>query len=89
MQYGDPNLGAEFLYSYMGSNPVNDNVSFVDGNSLPSFSRAVNQRDADLVYFWNKVGCVCSFIWLYNSCIVKDKMPDAISNLYSLHSLSL
>ncbi|XP_039143856.1 vacuolar-processing enzyme-like [Dioscorea cayenensis subsp. rotundata] len=54
MQYGDPNLGAEFLYSYMGSNPVNDNVSFVDGNSLPSFSRAVNQRDADLVYFWNK-----------------------------------
>ncbi|KAJ0964590.1 hypothetical protein J5N97_025728 [Dioscorea zingiberensis] len=54
MQYGNANLGEEHLYLYMGSNPANDNFSFVDDNSLPSFSRAVNQRDADLVYFWNK-----------------------------------
>ena len=52
-------LNAEQLLLYIGSNPANDNTSFVEDNSLPSFSRAVNQRDADLVYFWQKV---CGYI---------------------------
>ncbi|ERN15384.1 vacuolar-processing enzyme [Amborella trichopoda] len=54
MQYGDSGLGKEQLVLYMGSNPANDNSTFISRNELPSFSKAVNQRDADLVYFWNK-----------------------------------
>jgi legumain len=55
MQYGSLDLNAEQLFLYIGSNPANDNTSFIEDNSLPSFLRAVNQRDADLVYFWQKV----------------------------------
>ena len=55
MQYGSLDLNAEQLFLYIGSNPANDNTSFIENNSLPSNSRAVNQRDADLVYFWQKV----------------------------------
>ena len=55
MQYGNVGLNKESLFLYMGSNPANDNSSFIDDNRLPSFSKAVNQRDADLLYFWNKV----------------------------------
>ncbi|KAJ6822995.1 vacuolar-processing enzyme-like [Iris pallida] len=54
MQYGNLDLSVDHLYLYMGSNPANDNVTFIDDNSLPSFSMAVNQRDADLVYYWHK-----------------------------------
>ncbi|KAM3330601.1 hypothetical protein ACQJBY_027039 [Aegilops geniculata] len=54
MQYGSLDLNAEHLFSYIGSNPANENTTFVEDNALPSFSRAVNQRDADLVYFWQK-----------------------------------
>ncbi|KAJ0971380.1 hypothetical protein J5N97_019339 [Dioscorea zingiberensis] len=54
MQYGDVKLNTESLFLYMGSDPANDNATFIDNNSLPSFSTAVNQREADLVYFWNK-----------------------------------
>eukprot|EP00268_Persea_americana_P054658 TRINITY_DN6287_c0_g1_i1.p1 TRINITY_DN6287_c0_g1~~TRINITY_DN6287_c0_g1_i1.p1 ORF type:complete len:492 (+),score=83.51 TRINITY_DN6287_c0_g1_i1:314-1789(+) len=54
MQYGNVGLNKESLFLYMGSNPANDNSSFIDDNRLPSFSKAVNQRDADLLYFWNK-----------------------------------
>ena len=59
MQYGSLDLNAEHLFSYIGSNPANENTTFVEDNALPSFSRAVNQRDADLVYFWQKV---CNYI---------------------------
>jgi hypothetical protein len=55
MQYGSLNLNVQNLFSYIGTNPANDGNKFVEGNSLPSFTRAVNQRDADLVYFWQKV----------------------------------
>jgi legumain len=55
MQYGSLDLGPQHLFTYIGSNPANDNATFVEDNSLPSFSKAVNQRDADLVYFWQKV----------------------------------
>ncbi|XP_008797891.1 vacuolar-processing enzyme [Phoenix dactylifera] len=54
MQYGDLDLNAHQLFLYMGSNPANENATFIDDNALPSFSRAVNQRDADLLYFWHK-----------------------------------
>uniref|UniRef100_A0A1D1YQ47 Vacuolar-processing enzyme n=1 Tax=Anthurium amnicola TaxID=1678845 RepID=A0A1D1YQ47_9ARAE len=54
MQYGDLALNTQDLFMYIGTNPENENYTFVESNSLPSFSRAVNQRDADLLYFWNK-----------------------------------
>lgn len=55
MQYGSLNLNTQELFSYIGTNPANDNNKFVEGNSLPTFTSAVHQRDADLVYFWQKV----------------------------------
>ncbi|KAL6005980.1 hypothetical protein ACLOJK_040025 [Asimina triloba] len=54
MQYGDIGLSTERLFLYIGSNPANDNSTFIEENKLRSPSMAVNQRDADLVYFWNK-----------------------------------
>jgi legumain len=54
MQYGDTDLNEEPLFLFMGSNPDNDNFSFIEENRLPSSSRAVNQRDADLLHFWHK-----------------------------------
>ncbi|XP_047049253.1 vacuolar-processing enzyme-like [Lolium rigidum] len=54
MQYGDLGLNEQSLYLFMGTDPANDNASFV-GNSLPSLrGAAVNQRDADLLHFWHK-----------------------------------
>ncbi|KAK9683852.1 hypothetical protein RND81_10G169200 [Saponaria officinalis] len=56
MQYGDVELNKDVLYTYMGTNPVNDNITRVDENSLrPTSTVAVNQRDADLVHFWSKL----------------------------------
>lgn len=56
MQYGDVGLNKNKLDLYMGTNPANDNFTFVDANSLtPPPSRVTNQRDADLVHFWDKV----------------------------------
>ncbi|KAF8400956.1 hypothetical protein HHK36_014259 [Tetracentron sinense] len=54
MQYGDIELNKKHIFLYMGTNPSNDNYTFVEDNSLPSPSRAVNQRDADLLHFWHK-----------------------------------
>ncbi|KAF2286263.1 hypothetical protein GH714_012947 [Hevea brasiliensis] len=54
MHYGDIGLGTDNLFVYMGTNPANDNSTFVDENSLIPPSKAVNQRDADLVHFWDK-----------------------------------
>ncbi|KAL9226869.1 hypothetical protein vseg_002630 [Gypsophila vaccaria] len=56
MQYGDLKLNEDALYTYMGTNPANDNITGIDDNSLRSASSvAVNQRDADLVHFWSKL----------------------------------
>ncbi|VAI18126.1 unnamed protein product [Triticum turgidum subsp. durum] len=55
MQYGDLGLNDQSLFVYIGTNPANDNASFVQGSSsrrLPG--GGVNQRDADLVHFWHK-----------------------------------
>lgn len=54
MQYGDVHLSKDALFLYMGTDPANDNSTFMDDNSL-RVSKAVNQRDADLVHFWYKV----------------------------------
>ncbi|KAL9330704.1 hypothetical protein ACSQ67_000314 [Phaseolus vulgaris] len=54
MQYGDVGLSKDILYHYLGTDPANENLTFVDENSLWSSSKAVNQRDADLVHFWDK-----------------------------------
>ncbi|THG21667.1 hypothetical protein TEA_000296 [Camellia sinensis var. sinensis] len=54
MQFGDLQLSKEDLFLYMGTNPANDNYSFVNDNFLLPPSKAVNQRDADLLHFWDK-----------------------------------
>lgn len=57
MEYGEKELNKEILYMYLGTNPANDNFTFLDyDNSVirHSSSKAVNQRDADLLHFWHK-----------------------------------
>ncbi|KAL3566414.1 hypothetical protein D5086_031829 [Populus alba] len=54
MQYGDVGLSKDSIFLYMGTNPANDNFTFIDENLLRPRSKAVNQRDADLVHFWDK-----------------------------------
>ncbi|XP_050363521.1 vacuolar-processing enzyme-like [Argentina anserina] len=54
MQYGDIPLSKNNLFVYMGTNPANDNYTFMPQNFLRPSSKAVNQRDADLVHFWHK-----------------------------------
>ncbi|KAM1834420.1 hypothetical protein ACFX13_016890 [Malus domestica] len=54
MQYGDVGLSKNNLFVYMGTNPANDNYTFLGENSLRPSSKAVNQRDADLLHFWHK-----------------------------------
>ncbi|KAF8724823.1 hypothetical protein HU200_020761 [Digitaria exilis] len=58
MQYGDRSLDGQSMYNFIGTDPANDNATFAQDNSLLrrrfSGSAAVNQRDADLVYFWQK-----------------------------------
>lgn len=55
MQYGDLKLSLDTLYLYMGTNPANPNFTLLNENSLWPSSKAVNQRDADLLHFWHKV----------------------------------
>ncbi|CAH8274383.1 unnamed protein product [Arabidopsis lyrata] len=54
MQYGDVGLSKDKLDLCMGTNSANDNFTFADANSLKPPSRVTNQRDADLVHFWEK-----------------------------------
>ncbi|XP_030948088.1 vacuolar-processing enzyme-like [Quercus lobata] len=54
MQYGDIGLSTDSLVWYLGTNPENENSTFVDENSLRPPTKAINQRDADLVHFWDK-----------------------------------
>ena len=64
MQYGDVGLSKDNLFTYLGTNPANDNSTFVDENSLQPPTTAVNQRDADLVHFWDKVCLLCLFSYI-------------------------
>ncbi|KAL7150818.1 hypothetical protein ABFS83_05G138900 [Erythranthe nasuta] len=54
MQFGDLKLSVDNLFMYMGTNPANDNFTYAVSNSLRPSSKTVNQRDADLVHFWDK-----------------------------------
>ncbi|KAK7311408.1 hypothetical protein RJT34_09540 [Clitoria ternatea] len=54
MQFGDIGLSKDNVFLYLGTNPANDNVTFVHKNSLVPPTKAVNQRDADLIHFWDK-----------------------------------
>lgn len=54
MEYGNKSIKAEKLYLYQGFDPSNENVS---QNTLPHRTNmeTVNQRDADLLFMWNRV----------------------------------
>uniref|UniRef100_A0ACD5ZAB0 Uncharacterized protein n=1 Tax=Avena sativa TaxID=4498 RepID=A0ACD5ZAB0_AVESA len=57
MQYGDLGLNAEDLDLFMGSSdPANRSATVFggEGNWRSQLSRVVEQRDADLVYLWQK-----------------------------------
>ncbi|KAJ7570670.1 hypothetical protein O6H91_01G130800 [Diphasiastrum complanatum] len=58
MQYGDVQIGTEHVSKYLGFDSSNENVSWPYlGNGHTGFSsgqQGINQRDADLVYFWQK-----------------------------------
>ena len=75
MQYGDLKLSLEDLFLYMGTNPANDNYTFVDENSLWPSSKAVNQRDADLFHFWDKVlQLPCSALSCSDACLMMSQV---------------
>lgn len=61
MEFGDIGLSKEKLVLYLGTNPYNENATFPDQNSLRPLSGVTNQRDADLVHFWEKVHLLLSF----------------------------
>lgn len=65
MQYGDIGLSKNNLSLYLGTNPANDKFPFLEKNSLVPPSKAVNQRDADLVHFWDKVSYVWKMFYYY------------------------
>ncbi|KAF5452857.1 hypothetical protein F2P56_027815 [Juglans regia] len=52
MQYGSAGRSNDPLFSYIGTNPANDNYTFAEYASSPSTLRLVSQRDADLLHFW-------------------------------------
>nr|ANF89407.1 delta vacuolar processing protein [Vitis vinifera] len=52
-QYGDMRLSKEFLFTYMGTNPDNDNYTSM-ANSKPSGFSSASQYDAELLHFWYK-----------------------------------
>lgn len=57
MQYGNLTISQEELYLYMGFDSANSNASLVLENSLlleRTAAKAINQRDADLLYMWQK-----------------------------------
>lgn len=84
MQYGDLELNADSLFMYMGTNPANENFTFVDEKSLKLSAprRAVNQRDADLLHFWDKVRLqeLCSLIISEICCLALFLRTDASNN---------
>lgn len=55
MQYGDLTLNKNALFSYLGTNPANDNKTFIENSLRRPTTKVTNQRDADLVHFWEKV----------------------------------
>ncbi|XVF23307.1 hypothetical protein REPUB_Repub13aG0025900 [Reevesia pubescens] len=56
MQYGSMRFEKDFLFSYLCTNPKNDNFSPSDDHfiNFPFTSNVVSQRDASLLHFWRK-----------------------------------
>ncbi|KAK6911183.1 Peptidase C13, legumain, partial [Dillenia turbinata] len=55
MQYGELELSKEVLYTYIGTNPENDKyMDAIESMVQPMSQARINQRDADLYYFWQK-----------------------------------
>ncbi|CAM0903615.1 unnamed protein product [Alopecurus aequalis] len=52
MEYGDKKFTAEKLFLYQGFDPANANIT--KRLPLPSLEGAVNQRDADILFMWNR-----------------------------------
>jgi hypothetical protein len=64
MKYGNASRGNDLVSSYIGTNPANDNYTFLhDSSSPPTPARLVSQRDADLLHFWQKVFSFYLFIY--------------------------
>lgn len=58
MQYGNMTLEKDVLFSYMGTNPANDNykpTATAHPMNSPMSSKVVSQRDASLLHLWHKV----------------------------------
>nr|QCW05334.1 peptide asparaginyl ligase 1 [Viola philippica] len=53
-QYGDIPISKDSLSVYMGTDPANDNRTFVDENSLRPPLKVIHQHDADLYHIWCK-----------------------------------
>ncbi|XVE91133.1 hypothetical protein DITRI_Ditri20bG0130300 [Diplodiscus trichospermus] len=49
MQYGSMTVEKDFVFSYLGTNPKNDNFE-----ASPNTSNVVSQHDASLLHFWHK-----------------------------------
>ncbi|CAL5439284.1 unnamed protein product [Camellia sinensis] len=54
MQYGNLRLRKKSLYDYLGTNPANENYTYMRHDSSTSISKPVSQNDADLLHFWHK-----------------------------------
>ncbi|XWS20591.1 hypothetical protein CRYUN_Cryun31cG0115600 [Craigia yunnanensis] len=57
MQYGSMKFEKDFLFSYLGTNPENDNFAAYSTDqsiNLPITSNVVSQHDASLLHFWHK-----------------------------------
>ncbi|KAK6267828.1 hypothetical protein QUC31_011988 [Theobroma cacao] len=57
MQYGNMTLEKDVLFSYMGTNPANDNykpTATAHPMNSPMSSKVVSQRDASLLHLWHK-----------------------------------
>ncbi|XP_059458038.1 vacuolar-processing enzyme-like [Corylus avellana] len=54
MKYGNASRGNDLVSSYIGTNPANDNFTFLHDSSSPPTPRLVSQREADLLHFWQK-----------------------------------
>ncbi|KAF9614464.1 hypothetical protein IFM89_018711 [Coptis chinensis] len=53
MEYGNKSIKAELLHLYQGFNPATENLT---QNNIPRYSHmeVVNQRDADLLFLWQR-----------------------------------
>ncbi|KAL3824999.1 hypothetical protein ACJIZ3_021028 [Penstemon smallii] len=67
MEYGNLVLAKKFLYSYIGTNKVNNNYTSTEhGNGVTSpTKKAVSQREADLLYYQQKFINLDIFFFLH------------------------